>query len=181
MRQRKHSESSLLWRNFLILSLTNFINSSLLFETFTKCSVFDYESIETCRKVILVGTLPSYIYNNILNLSINAIFAMFESYYFWWLKILNFQTCFQFFNLRRLERYRIVFDEVTRYHHKSPLGWMSSQWGGGLNVWPGVSSHSNSAKTKLGKKVLTLTVHMVHSVKTPQLHEQTLKRDHNVE
>ena len=44
----------------------------------------------------------------------------------------------------------------------------------GLNVWQGVSSHSNSAKTKLGKKVLTLTVHMVHSMRTPQLYEQTL-------
>ena len=41
-------------------------------------------------------------------------------------------------------------------------------------MWPGVSSHSNSAKTKLGKKVLTLTVHMVHSMRTPQLYEQTL-------
>ena len=51
--------------------------------------------------------------------------------------------------------------------------------GGGLNVWPGVSSHSNSAKTKLGKKVLTLTVHVVPSMKTAQLHEQTSKCDHN--
>ena len=181
MRQRKHSKLSLLWENFLILLLTKFIDSSLLFKTFTKCSVFDYGSVETCREVILVGTLPSYIYNNILNLSINAIFAMFESYNFWWLKILNLRTCFHFFNLRRLERYRIVFDEMTRYHHKSPLGWMSSQWGGRGDVWSGVSSHSNSAKTKLGKKVLTLTVHMVHSMKTPQLHEQTSKCDHNVD
>ena len=184
MRQRKHSKLSLLWENFLILLLTKFIDSSLLFKTFTKCSVFDYGSVETCREVILVGTLPSYIYNNILNLSINAIFAMFESYNFWWLKILNLRTCFHFFNLRRLERYRIVFDEMVRSHPKSPLGWMSSLWGGGGGGWmcgQGVSSHSNSAKTKLGKKVLTLTVHMVHSMKTPQLHEQTLKCDHNVD
>ena len=184
MRQRKHSKLSLLWENFLILLLTKFIDSSLLFKTFTKCSVFDYGSVETCREVILVGTLPSYIYNNILNLSINAIFAMFESYNFWWLKILNLRTCFHFFNLRRLERYRIVFDEMVRSHPKSPLGWMSSQWGGGGGGWmcgQGVSSHSNSAKTKLGKKVLTLTVHMVHSMRTPQLYEQTLKCDHNVD
>ena len=137
MRQRKHSKLSLLWKNFLILSLTKFIDSSLLFKTFAKCSVFNYESIETCREVILVGTLPSYIYNNILNLSINAIFAMFEIYNFWWLKILNLRTCFQFFNLRRLERYRIVFDEVTRYHYKSPP-WMdviTMRGGGG---WGGV-------------------------------------------
>ena len=140
MRQRKHSKLSLLWENFLILLLTKFIDSSLLFKTFAKCSVFDYESIETCRRLILVGTLPSYIYNNILNLSINAIFAMFESYNFWWLKILNLRTCFHFFNLRRLERYRIVFDEMVRYHHKSPP-WMdviTMRGGrGGLNVWPG--------------------------------------------
>ena len=159
MRQRKHSESSLLWRNFLTIS-------SILpcfFKTFTKCSVFDYESIETCRKVILVGTLPSYIYNNILNLSINAIFAMFESYNFWWFKILNLKTCFQFSNLRRLRRSRIVFDEVSRYHHKSPLDGCHHNWGRGLNLWPGVSSRSQPKQTS--QKVLTQTVGMVHSMK----------------